>query len=186
MRGHLQTASLEDLDNGDIVEFEYSHCHHSILVRPIALRALRGKQFIPDNTKILDIRLRWRCTACGSRDPDNRTEYWASPARIPLAGSAAGEKGSRQCVTSIRSPRARQPSARLRARCAATSATCRHYLASSPTIRRRSSETPRKAASLPACSEPSTFLNLSSKPRWSFHQATRRCHCSRRSSCPTE
>lgn len=34
MRATLQSASFSDLDNGDIVEFECSHCHYSIWCVP--------------------------------------------------------------------------------------------------------------------------------------------------------
>jgi hypothetical protein len=82
VRGSLQTARLEHLDNGDLVEFE-CQCHYSIIVRPIVLRALRGKRFVSDDTKVLDLVLRWRCYSCGYRGPENRIRVIsAGPAKI--------------------------------------------------------------------------------------------------------
>jgi len=66
----LQTARLADLDNGDLVEFE-CQCPYSFIVRPMVLRALRGKKFIPDDTKSLDLVLRWHCESYGYREPED-------------------------------------------------------------------------------------------------------------------
>jgi hypothetical protein len=51
MRGSLQSARLPDLDPGDLVEFICT-CRYKVVVSPLVLRVLRGKRFIPDDTKI--------------------------------------------------------------------------------------------------------------------------------------
>jgi hypothetical protein len=40
--------------------------------RTCAAVVLRGKRLIPDDTKVIDLALRWRCRNCGYRGPESR------------------------------------------------------------------------------------------------------------------
>jgi hypothetical protein len=82
MRGSVQSAKLSDLDPGDLVEFSCK-CHYEVAVRPLVLRALRGRRFISDDTKVLDLALRWRYRNCGHRGPESRVRVIsAGPVRV--------------------------------------------------------------------------------------------------------
>jgi hypothetical protein len=82
MRGSLQSARLADLEPGDLVEF-ICQCRYEVAVRPMVLRALRGKRFIPDDMKVAELALRWRCQNCGYRGPESRVRVISTgPARV--------------------------------------------------------------------------------------------------------
>jgi hypothetical protein len=81
MRGGFQSCRLADLDPSDVVEFR-CRCGYEVAVRPIILRAPRGKRAIADDEKVANLAHRFRCRWCGYRGPENSVRVLSiGPAR---------------------------------------------------------------------------------------------------------